>query len=272
MKRFATLLSFLVVCVNVMFAQTVINNEAFSFSYDAKIWEPLNTDVFFPEGFFYQALQRRDGTGAVFVMSSVEDKNLVTYAATTLRTNSMYAQGYTDLEECTIDGRRALKADFKYGDNLGRVWFFQEGGRLLSFSIMDKKSIEREMPILHALKIHPVQQLLSDEISEAEMIATFRNVSNSLKLLKDEAETPEIRMTSLRIDPEGKKLECVFTTTLVAQARELLRNKADIFAPSIYERRALELGYTLTWIYVDTASREIGRVSFTKEDLRLLLR
>lgn len=271
MKRITTYLFCLFVCCGCLTAQSDIDTEAFSFSYDAKVWEPVSTeDIFLPEGFYYRAIQRKDGEGAIFVMSSVEDKDLVTYAATTLQSNSLYAQGHTDLEESSVKGRKALQADFKYGENLGRAWFFKEGGRLLTFSILDKKDIQRGVPVLHGLEIYPAPLLEQDGISEAELISTFRKYSDNLKLLTDDAAAPAIRMTALNIDPDQKTLVCTFTTTLVSEIKQLLPDKAALFEPSPYERRALELGYTLTWIYREPSGKEIGRVSYTKEDLGLL--
>lgn len=268
MKRFATLIITLFAICCTMMAQSQVTTGAFSFTYDNKIWEPLPIDINRPEEFYYEAIQRKDGSGAVFVMSSIEERTLNDYAASALRTNSLFAQGHSDLEKRTVGDRTTLSADFVLGDNKCRVWFFEENGRLFNFSVMDQKTTDTGLAILSKLKTFPAPKL--KELTEAEIITFFRGSSENLKKVSKDLTQPDGQLTAIDIDPARKTVVCTFTTKLVDEVREAVKHREELFGPSRYERRVLELGYTLIWVYQDVVGKEIGRVSYTKKDLSLL--
>lgn len=268
MKRTTTLIITLFALCTTMMAQSQVTTGAFSFTYDNKIWEPLPIDVNRPEEFYYEAIQRKDGSGAVFVMSSVEERTLDDYAASSLRTNSLFARGHSELEKRTVGGRSTLSASFILGDNKCRVWFFEENGRLFNFSVMDKTATDTGLAILKGMKTFPAPRL--KVLTEAELISFFRATSEDLKKKSKDLAQADIQVTAIDIDPDRKTVVCTFTTKLVDEIREAVKYREALFDPSRYERRALELGYTLVWLYRDVAGKEIGRVSYTKKDLSLL--
>ena len=268
MKRIATLIITLFAICCTMMAQSQVTTGAFSFTYDTKIWEPLPIEVNRPEEFYYEAIQRKDGTGAVFVMSSVEERTLDDYATTALRTNSLFAQGHSELEKRTVGDRTTLSADFVLGDNKCRVWFFEENGRLFNFSVMDQNTTDTGLAILKRMETFPAPSL--NVLTEAELIGFFRASSENLKKAPKGPAQADIQVTAIDIDPSRKTVVCTFTTKLVDDVREAIKYREALFDPSRYERRALELGYTLVWLYRDVAGKEIGRVSYTKKDLSLL--
>ena len=266
MKRTTTLIIILFAICATMMAQTQVTTGAFRFTYDARIWEPLPIEINRPEEFYYEAIQRKDGSGAVFVMSTIEERTLEDYAASTLRTNTLYAQGHSELEKRTVGERSTLSADFVFGDNKCRVWFFEENGRLFNFSVLDKNTTDGGLAILRKLETFPAADL--KVLTEAELIDIFRANSENLQKRSKDLTQADIEVTAIDIDPAQKTVICTFTTKLVDEVREAVKHREELFGPSRYERWALELGYTLVWLYQDVAGREIGRVSYTKADLR----
>ena len=268
MKRTTTLIITLFTLCTTMMAQPQVTTSAFSFTYDNKIWEPLPIDVNLPEEFYYEAIQRKDGSGAVFVMSSVEERTLNDYATTALRTNSLFARGHSELEKRTVGDRSTLSASFVLGDNKCRAWFFEENGRLFTFSVMDMTTTDTGLSILKIMKTFPAPSL--NVLTEEELIGFFRATSENLKKTSREVAQADLQVTAIDIDPNRKTVVCIFTTKLVDDVQEAVKYREAMFDPSRYERRALELGYTLVWVYRDVAGKEIGSVSYTKKDLSLL--
>lgn len=268
MKRITTLIISLFAICTTTLAQSQVTTGAFSFTYDNKIWEPLPIDINRPEEFYYEVIQRKDGSGAVFVMSSIEERTLNDYAASALRTNALYAQGHSELEKRTVGDRTTLSADFVLGDNNCRVWFFEENGRLFNFSVMDQNTTDTGLAILKRMETFPAPSL--NVLTEAELIGFFRASSENLKKAPKGPAQADIQVTAIDINPSRKTVVCTFTTKLVDEVREAVKHREELFGPSRYERRALELGYTLIWVYQDVVGKEIGRVSYTKKDLSLL--
>ena len=206
-----------------------VYGDAFDIRYDASVYKAGEiTNVPSVPGYFTQTLLRKDGKGMIFIMSSLADRTLDDYAYTSLMSNRIFAGTGQPPTSMKVGNRQSLFTTFTNNGDSGRVWFFQENGRFLSFITLDADDNEPGRKVLTTLKIHPAKDDGISKLTESEIVAIFQSIAAKLQ---NTSSNTLIRTCDIRVDQERKLLYFTFCCN-IKDSQQLESIKAWLRTPA----------------------------------------
>lgn len=224
------------------------------------------------QGYFYSGLLLSDGKGMAMVMSTPKADDLGNYARTALLSNRTFSEGTGPLEWRSVGKRQTLFTTFTSQGSSGKVWFFEEGGRQVTFFTLGTDASDSGEDLLKALEVHPAE--VEAELGEEELLASLRSISEALSA-QDEQNDSQVRIQRIEVLEGERRIIFYFLCTLPKDSldnfREMLRDREGMLSSlvlSVYERRAIELGYTIGYVYREKNQGLIGQLEFSSGDFQ----